>query len=518
MASSPESIHNMAQSTGRTNSKSHNDSTRNPIQAFQHANDAAVRAAKDIRDLVDNRDENDLWKKTDETALGILMLTLTIKRHEHDDAWEKMITQKPSLYSEHEFLDAVYNMQTYKGYADIMMNKASHVARRSIIIVRIQHTKGHPIVPDQRERGRSSEREKTSPNENQEDTASGPTNIARRKQGERNSGNAAPRGSSDEEEMSPNREDTAERPAAETPDTNKRENCGSIAPYISPRSGGSNVTKYEETTALRNENNPEKGGNIALYISPVNGRSIVTKIGETITQRREDDPFKSRIEIAERVSSTLHLRRVCADDAQSIPTSKGEDPYISEVLDCLLAKTRSTHEANKKNHNNPARGQGKEDNENRKTEPRTGQGGRQIKSRHTTTRGDAPIKNGGDNPDTESTEDSKSIAEDNVGSKRKATAENQVNQKNTAQVGADDQIAEETTERKTHGEEVYRVLDAMLAEFRDIMEDKGRFHLQPKDILRHDDSQAKVIAWAAEFNRYFKDKAIDLKERGYASY
>ena len=89
MASSPESIHNMAQSTGRTNSKSHNDSTRNPIQAFQHANDAAVRAAKDIRDLVDNRDENDLWDKTEEVTLEDLMVKLTVKWHKRDEMWEK---------------------------------------------------------------------------------------------------------------------------------------------------------------------------------------------------------------------------------------------------------------------------------------------------------------------------------------------------------------------------------------------------------------------------------------------
>ena len=83
----------MAQTAGQTNSTSHNDSTTQPIQAFTDANNAAVRSAKDIRDLIDGRDENDLWDKTEEVALEDLMVKLTVRRHERDEMWEKMITQ-----------------------------------------------------------------------------------------------------------------------------------------------------------------------------------------------------------------------------------------------------------------------------------------------------------------------------------------------------------------------------------------------------------------------------------------
>ena len=66
----------MAQAAGRTNHNSHNDST---MQAFTDANNAAVQAAKDIRDLVDARDENDLWDESEEDTLDDLMVTLTRK-------------------------------------------------------------------------------------------------------------------------------------------------------------------------------------------------------------------------------------------------------------------------------------------------------------------------------------------------------------------------------------------------------------------------------------------------------
>ena len=105
------------------------------MHAFTDANNAAVRAAKDIRDLIDGRDETDLWDEAEEIALDDLMVTLTIKRRKRDEMWEKLITQHPSRYNNDEFLLAID--------ADIMMNKASHVAKRSIIIIRLQSIKEH---------------------------------------------------------------------------------------------------------------------------------------------------------------------------------------------------------------------------------------------------------------------------------------------------------------------------------------------------------------------------------------
>ena len=40
-----------------------------------------------------------------------------------------------------EFLLAIDDLQMHKGYADIMMNRASHVAERSIVIIRLQSAK-----------------------------------------------------------------------------------------------------------------------------------------------------------------------------------------------------------------------------------------------------------------------------------------------------------------------------------------------------------------------------------------
>ena len=40
-----------------------------------------------------------------------------------------------------EFLLAIDDLQIHKGYADIMMNRASHVAKRSIVIIRLQSAK-----------------------------------------------------------------------------------------------------------------------------------------------------------------------------------------------------------------------------------------------------------------------------------------------------------------------------------------------------------------------------------------
>ena len=40
-----------------------------------------------------------------------------------------------------EFLLAIDDLQIHKGYADIMINRASHVAKRSIVIIRLQSAK-----------------------------------------------------------------------------------------------------------------------------------------------------------------------------------------------------------------------------------------------------------------------------------------------------------------------------------------------------------------------------------------
>ena len=57
IASPPQPTHNMARSAGQTYSTSHNNST---MQAFTDNNNAAVRAEKDIRDLIDGRDESEM--------------------------------------------------------------------------------------------------------------------------------------------------------------------------------------------------------------------------------------------------------------------------------------------------------------------------------------------------------------------------------------------------------------------------------------------------------------------------
>ena len=124
----------MAQSAGRTNHNSHNDST---MQAFTDANNAAVQAAKDIRDLVDGRDETDLWDKYEEGMLDDLMVTLSIKRRLRDEAWGTLIMTNLER-DDDEFLLAIDDLQINKGYADIMINRASHVAKRSIVIIRLQ--------------------------------------------------------------------------------------------------------------------------------------------------------------------------------------------------------------------------------------------------------------------------------------------------------------------------------------------------------------------------------------------
>ena len=127
----------MAQAAGRTNHNSHNDST---MQAFTDANNAAVQAAKDIRDLVDARDENDLWDESEEGTLDDLMVTLTRKKRLRDEAWGTLIMTNLDR-DDDEFLLAIDDLQIHKGYADIMMNRASHVAKRSIVIIRLQSAK-----------------------------------------------------------------------------------------------------------------------------------------------------------------------------------------------------------------------------------------------------------------------------------------------------------------------------------------------------------------------------------------
>ena len=127
----------MAQAAGRTNHNSQTDST---MQAFTDANNAAVQAAKDIRDLVDARDENDLWDESEEGTLDDLMVTLTRKKRLRNEAWGTLIMTNLER-DDDEFLLAIDDLQIHKGYADIMINRASHVAERSIVIIRLQSAK-----------------------------------------------------------------------------------------------------------------------------------------------------------------------------------------------------------------------------------------------------------------------------------------------------------------------------------------------------------------------------------------
>ena len=117
------------------------------MQAFTDANNAAVQAAKDIRDLVDARDENDLWDESEEGTLDDLMVTLTRKKRLRDEAWGTLIMTNLDR-DDDEFLLAIDDLQMYKGYADIMINRASNVAKRSIVIIRLQSAKqrGRQVV------------------------------------------------------------------------------------------------------------------------------------------------------------------------------------------------------------------------------------------------------------------------------------------------------------------------------------------------------------------------------------
>ena len=65
------------------------------------------------------------------------------------------------------------------------------------------------------------------------------------------------------------------------------------------------------------------------------------------------------------VARELRVRMICAENAQVISTHEGEDPYITDILNYLLAEPRDTRE------------------ENDKFPPRTGQGGRQDTDYHT---------------------------------------------------------------------------------------------------------------------------------------
>ena len=147
----------MAQAAGRTNHNSHNDST---MQAFTDANNAVVQAAKDIRDLVDARDENDLWDESEEDTLDDLMVTLTRKKRLRNEAWGTLIMTNLER-DDDEFLLAIDDLQIYKGYADIMVNRASHVAKRSIVIIRLQSAKQRLAA----EQSREAEKVRRSPKE-----------------------------------------------------------------------------------------------------------------------------------------------------------------------------------------------------------------------------------------------------------------------------------------------------------------------------------------------------------------
>ena len=79
-------------------------------------NAAAIKAATDIPDFIDGRDENDLWDKDDETMLEELLETLTIRRQRREYTWEQMLKTRPEGCSVYEFREAIRDMDQYKGH------------------------------------------------------------------------------------------------------------------------------------------------------------------------------------------------------------------------------------------------------------------------------------------------------------------------------------------------------------------------------------------------------------------
>ena len=72
--------------------------------------------------------------------------------------------------------------------------------------------------------------------------------------------------------------------------------------------------------------------------------------------------------MAEQIADALRLRKICSSEARATKKCEGEDPYITEMSDYLLTKTRYTRKTS--------------DNFN----PKTGQGGRRSTNCHITTR------------------------------------------------------------------------------------------------------------------------------------
>ena len=211
------------------------------MQAFTDANNAAVQAAKDIRDLVDGRDETDLWDKSEEGILDGLMVTLTIKRRARDEMWKTLIMTNLERCDDDEFLLAIDDLQIYKGYADIMINRASHVAKRSIVIIRLQSAKqrGRQVIErtnEAEEISGSPEAVIASTNRRDEMVAEAPTKgeSGGRREENRNSGKATQRGSSEEaEEMSP-ADGNDISPAEGTREKNRAKNVEGVASHKPP--------------------------------------------------------------------------------------------------------------------------------------------------------------------------------------------------------------------------------------------------------------------------------------------